>query len=89
MSCDTFVALPDSASAAGPEAPVPAVVFGKNSDRPKGEVQEVGDRSKLGVRFIPHSADVKKIWDLDNRTIGFFSDSITPAREWMINGIGH
>lgn len=33
-SCDTFVVLP-SASASG------QMIFGKNSDRPQGEVQEV------------------------------------------------
>ena len=36
-SCDTFVYVPSSsASSSGG-----AVVFGKNSDRPHGEVQEV------------------------------------------------
>ncbi|GIY15140.1 hypothetical protein CDAR_562022 [Caerostris darwini] len=34
QSCDTFVALP-------PATGLDCVVFGKNSDRPKGEVQEV------------------------------------------------
>ncbi|KAG8188289.1 hypothetical protein JTE90_012122 [Oedothorax gibbosus] len=34
QSCDTFVALP-------PATALDCVVFGKNSDRPKGEVQEV------------------------------------------------
>ncbi|KAF8788745.1 secernin-2-like [Argiope bruennichi] len=34
QSCDTFVALP-------PATALNCVVFGKNSDRPKGEVQEV------------------------------------------------
>lgn len=34
LSCDTFVALP-------PAAPGGRVVFGKNSDRPADEVQEV------------------------------------------------
>lgn len=34
QSCDTFVALP-------PATALGCVVFGKNSDRPKGEVQEV------------------------------------------------
>ena len=34
QSCDTFVVLP-------PGTALGCVVFGKNSDRPKGEVQEV------------------------------------------------
>jgi len=34
VSCDTFAVLPDK-TADG------AIIFGKNSDRPKGEVQEV------------------------------------------------
>ena len=34
MSCDTFVAL-NAATTKG------CIIFGKNSDRPKGEVQEV------------------------------------------------
>lgn len=34
QSCDTFVVLPLGTS-------LGCVVFGKNSDRPKGEVQEV------------------------------------------------
>ena len=32
--CDTFVAFPPSSS-------LPAVIFGKNSDRPEKEVQEI------------------------------------------------
>ena len=34
QSCDTFVAMPDVTTGG-------KVVFGKNSDRPRGEVQEV------------------------------------------------
>ncbi len=39
MSCDTFVAMSDVVSAAGDKGN--GVVFGKNSDRPSGEVQEI------------------------------------------------
>ncbi len=35
VSCDTFVALSDVVDGGA------GVVFGKNSDRPRGEVQEV------------------------------------------------
>lgn len=34
VSCDTFVVLPDSTSKG-------VLIFGKNSDRPQGEVQEI------------------------------------------------
>ena len=44
-SCDTFVALSDVVSSGG-------VIFGKNSDRPHGEVQELvhvkGEKHKEG-----------------------------------------
>lgn len=33
--CDTFVVLPDA-------TPDGSVIFGKNSDRPEGEIQDVG-----------------------------------------------
>ena len=54
QSCDTFVALP-------PATKDGVVVFGKNSDRPCSEVQEVvhipaqdhDAGSKLQVRFRP------------------------------------
>ena len=51
-SCDTFVALPPATKA--------GVIFGKNSDRPKDEVQEVvyigaqdhPGASKLQVHYV-------------------------------------
>ncbi len=54
-SCDTFVVLPDS-TASG------CAIFGKNSDRPFGEVQEVVLRpaqkhelgAKVQVRKVTH-----------------------------------
>ena len=47
--CDTFVALPD-ATVDG------SVIFGKNSDRPAGEIQDV-------VTF-PAQTYFQKHWDL-------------------------
>jgi secernin len=57
MSCDTFVVLPPLTAHGG-------VIFGKNSDRPKGEVQELiyqpaqqhsaGDKLQVNIgNYIP------------------------------------
>lgn len=57
MSCDTFVVLPPLTAHGG-------IIFGKNSDRPKGEVQELiyqpaqqhsaGDKLQVNIgNYIP------------------------------------
>jgi hypothetical protein len=64
VSCDTFVVLPPLTAHGG-------VVFGKNSDRPKGEVQELiyqpsqqhtaGEQLQVNIANCIPSFHVKKV----------------------------
>ena len=51
-SCDTFVVLPSATSHGG-------IIFGKNSDRPQGEVQEL---VYIGEQTYPAGSTVKVIF---------------------------
>merc|ERR550525_1406309 len=60
VSCDTFVVMAD-VSASG------EVIFGKNSDRPKGEVQEVvyhpAERHRPGEKVKCTYIDIDQVSD--------------------------